>query len=257
MQDPNLGGEAYVRLARKVALVTGSTSGLGQATAEAFAREGAAVVVTGRDQARGAAVVDGIVAAGGSAAFVAADLSDTAAVQPLADAALEAFGPIDVLVNNAGAWTFGSLVETTEPDFDWMFTLNVKVPLFLTQAVVPAMTARGSGKIINITTMVATFGRAGAGVYGASKAAMALLTKAWAVELGPAGINVNAISPGAIRTPGTEFMSPIFDEFAATLPAGAIGMPGDVAEAAVYLASAEADYIHGVTLPVDGGRLAA
>lgn len=245
-----------MRLEQRVALVTGSTSGIGRATAEAFAREGAAVVVHGRDADRGREVVDAIVGKGGRAVFVPGDLADIGEIEGFAARAAAAFGQIDVLVNNAGGYLFATLAEMTERDYDGMFDLNLKAPFFLTRSLAPAMVERGRGKVINITTMVASFGFPAAAVYGASKAGLALLTKAWAAELGPSGVNVNAISPGAIRTPGSEFMGPMLDEFGATLPARAVGMPADVAEAAVFLASDEANYIHGITLPVDGGRLA-
>jgi NAD(P)-dependent dehydrogenase (short-subunit alcohol dehydrogenase family) len=246
-----------VRLTNKVALVTGSTSGIGRATAEAFARHGASVVVSGRDLARGEAVVDGIVASGGTTVFIPADLDSMQGVSDLAEASQKAFGQIDILVNNAGRYSFSSLSEMTEDTFDSMLGLNLKAPFFLTRALAAPMLERGRGKVINVTTMVSHFGHPAAAVYGASKAALGLLTKAWAVELGPSGVNVNAICPGAIRTPGTEFMGPALDEFGSTLPAGFVGAPSDVANAAVYLASDEADYIHGAMIAVDGGRLAA
>ncbi len=245
-----------MRLQGKTALVTGATSGIGEAIAQAFAREGARVVVTGRDKQRGKAVVEAIRAAGGSAAFVAADLTSTAGIDRLAREATEAFGPIDILVNNAGIYPFGPTAQTDEATFDAVIRLNVKAPFYLTAALAPQMAERGSGKIINMTTMAAHVGIAGYALYGASKAALTLLTKSWAAEYGPSGVNVNAISPGPTRTPGTVEMGEGLDQLARTLPAGRPADPAEIAEAAVYLASPEANFVHGITLPVDGGRMA-
>ena len=247
-----------MRLQGKTALVTGSTSGIGQAIAEAFAREGAQVVVSGRDEQRGKAVVETLRAAGGTAAFVVADLVSKAAVDRLAMEATQAFGPIDILVNNAGIYTFGPTAQTDEADFDALLTLNLKTPFYLTAALAPQMAERGSGKIINITTMVAYVGQPGAALYGATKAALALLTKSWATEFGPNGVNVNAISPGPTRTPGTDAMGQeILDLLTSNLPAKRAAESWEIAEAAVYLASDGANFVHGITLPVDGGRTAA
>jgi NAD(P)-dependent dehydrogenase (short-subunit alcohol dehydrogenase family) len=134
--------------------------------------------------------------------------------------------------------------------------MNMKGPFYLTAALAPSMAERGSGKVINITTMAAHIGMSGMALYGASKAALTLLTKSWAAEFGPNGVNVNAIAPGPTRTPGTAVMGEGLDQLASTLPAGRPAHPSEIAEAAVYLASSEANFVHGVTLPVDGGRTA-
>jgi NAD(P)-dependent dehydrogenase (short-subunit alcohol dehydrogenase family) len=244
------------RLQGKTALVTGATSGIGQAIAQAVAREGARVVVSGRDEQRGKAVVEAIRSAGGSAAFVAADLTSTAGMDRLAREASETFGPVDILVNNAGIFPFGPTAQTDEATFDAVIGTNVKAPFYLTAALAPQMAERGSGKIINITTMAAYVGMAGYALYGASKAALALLTKSWAAEFGPRGVNVNAISPGPTRTPATVGMGEGLEQLARTTLAGRPADPSEIAEAAVYLASPEANYVHGITLPVDGGRTA-
>lgn len=166
------------------------------------------------------------------------------------------FGPIDILVNNAGIFPFGPTAQTDESTFDTVIGTNVKAPYYLTAALAPQMAERGSGKIINITTMAAHVGMSGMALYGASKAAVTLLTKSWAAEYGPSGVNVNAISPGPTRTPGTLEMGEGLDELASTLPAGRPADPAEIAAAAVYLASPEANFVHGITLPVDGGRTA-
>ena len=242
---------------QKIALVTGATSGIGRAAAEQFAARGHRVVVSGRDAERGDAVVQGIRDAGGTADFVAADLRDEAGARALAAQATElGGGRVDVLVNSAGIFPFGPTAETTEQGFDDVVGINVKAPYFLVAALAPAMAERGEGAVVNVTTMVAEFGAAGMGIYGASKAALVLLTKSWAAEFGPSGVRVNAVSPGPTRTEGTAVMGEALDQLAAAGPAGRPGTAAEVAEAIVFLATDTASFIHGAVLPVDGGRIA-
>jgi NAD(P)-dependent dehydrogenase (short-subunit alcohol dehydrogenase family) len=236
----------------KRALVTGATSGIGRATAEALASEGATVVLSGRDRARGAEVAAAIERAGGKAEYIAADLSKPSEVAALADRA----GEIDILVNNAGVFPGGATHEIDEAAFDTAFDVNVKAPFLLTAAIAPRMAQRGEGSIVNVTTMVAEFGMPGLSVYGASKAATALLTKAWAAEYGPQGVRVNAVSPGPTRTPGTAAMGDGFEQIAATIPLGRAADPAEIAAAIVFLASEGASYVNGAIVPVDGGRVA-
>ena len=236
----------------KTALVTGATSGIGRAVAERLAGEGADVIVSGRDEARGDEVVAAILAAGGTAHFVRADLAEFDGVKRLAATA----GEVDVLVNNAGVFPFGATQEIGEEAFDLAFDVNVKAPFFLTAAIAPKMAARGHGSIINISTMVATIGMAGMAAYGASKAAIELLTKAWADEYGPHGVRVNAVAPGPTRTPGTEPMGGALDQMASTLPARRPAEAKEIAAAVAFLASDEASFIYGAVLPADGGRVA-
>jgi NAD(P)-dependent dehydrogenase (short-subunit alcohol dehydrogenase family) len=193
---------ALVSLREKNVLVTGSTSGIGRAAAEQFGAAGARVIVTGRDEARGREVVDAIASAGGKARFIAADLSAPEGARDLAQAA----GAVDVLVNNAGIFPFGATHEIPIEDVNAVLAFNIVAPFTLTARLVPGMTERGSGAIVNVSTMVASFGLPGMSAYGASKAALELLTKAWAAEYGPAGVRVNAVSPGPTRTPGTAAM---------------------------------------------------
>jgi NAD(P)-dependent dehydrogenase (short-subunit alcohol dehydrogenase family) len=244
-------------LTGSVALVTGATSGIGRATAAALAKRGAHVVLSGRDAVRGAQAVADIRADGGTADFVAADLRDEASARQLAKQASElGGGHVDILVNDAGVFPFGPTHEMSEADFDEVFAVNVKVPFFLVAELAPAMAARGHGAIVNVTTMVAQFGAAQMGLYGSSKAALVLLTKSWAAEYGPAGVRVNAVSPGPTRTEGTAPMGDGLDQLAATTPTGRPGLPEEIASAIVYLASDEASYVQGALLPVDGGRVA-
>ena len=247
-----------MRLLGKTALVTGATSGIGQAIAEAFAREGAQVAVVGRNAQRGKKVVETIRAAGGSATFLAADLTSKTAIDRLVQEADETFGLVDILVNNAGIYPLGPTAQVDEATFDAVITTNLKGPFFLTAALLPQMAERGSGKVINMTTGAALIGLAGAALYGSSKAALTLLTKSWAAEFGPSGVNVNAIAPGFIRTPGTTSEAWAtqgieLEQLASTTPARRVADATELVGAAVYLASDEANYVHGATLPVDGG----
>jgi NAD(P)-dependent dehydrogenase (short-subunit alcohol dehydrogenase family) len=244
-------------LTGKRALVTGATSGIGKATAVGLAAAGATVAVSGRDKEKGLAVVDAISESGGSAVFVAADLVDAEAALDLASRATDALGGgVDILVNSAGVFPFGPTASHNEATFDAVYALNVKAPWFLVAAIGPAMAERGAGAIVNVSTMVAQFGADGMALYGSSKAALELLTKAWAAEFGPRGVRVNAISPGPTRTEGTAVMGDGLDQLAALAPAGRPASPEEIASAIVYLASDEASFVHGAVLPVDGGRAA-
>ena len=153
-------------------------------------------------------------------------------------------------------FTFGPTAEVTAEAFDAMYNTNVKAPLLLTARLGPGMAKRGWGRVVNITTMVAHIGMAGAALYGSSKAALQLLTQAWAAEYGPSGVTVNAISPGPVRTPGTAGMGDALDQLGKTVPAGRVGTPAEIAAAAVFLASEGASYVNGGTIAVDGGRIA-
>jgi len=241
----------------KTALVTGGTSGIGRATAVVLAGRGAHVVLSGRDAVRGEQAVATIRVAGGTADFVKADLADEASARELARQAEElGGGHVDILVNSAGIFPFGPTHEMTEKDFDLVQAINVKAPFFLVAELAPKMAARGRGAIVNVTTMVAEFGMANMALYGASKAALVLLTKSWAAEYGPSGVRVNAVSPGPTRTEGTAGMGEGLDQLASAAPAGRPGMPEEIASAVAYLASDEASFVHGALLPVDGGRVA-
>lgn len=239
----------------RTALVTGATSGIGKATALELARRGARVLVSGRDALRGQAVVTAIEAAGGKADFLPADLGDAAAARDLAKRAIALAGSVDILVNNAAIFPFGSTAETAGA-FDAVFATNVEAPFVLVGELAPKMAERGKGAIVNISTMVAEFGMAGMSLYGASKAALNLLTKAWAAEFGPSGVRVNAVSPGPTRTEGTAVMGDGVDQLASLAPAGHPATPDEIADAIVYLVSDRASFVHGAILPVDGGRTA-
>jgi NAD(P)-dependent dehydrogenase (short-subunit alcohol dehydrogenase family) len=242
----------------KTALVTGSTSGIGRATALALAARGARVLVVGRTEQRAEDVVAEIEGGGGSAAYRLTTLGDLESARDLVEWATEASdGHVDILVNNAGVALLGPSSAATEAEFDETFALNVKVPFFLVASLAPAMAERGWGSVVNVSTMVASFGQAGMALYGASRAALELLTKAWAAEYGPSGVRVNAVAPGPTRTAMTEAVpEEMVNQLAALAPAGRVARPAELAAAIVFLASDDASFVHGVTLAVDGGRVA-
>jgi NAD(P)-dependent dehydrogenase (short-subunit alcohol dehydrogenase family) len=236
----------------KTVLVTGGTSGIGEAIARAYAAGGAAVVITGRSEERGRQIADSLTEQGPQVRFIRADLADIDDVHRLT---LEV-DHVDVLVNNAGVSPFGATHEVDNSVFDSAFAVNVKAPFFLTGSFAPRMAANGGGAIVNVSTMVASFGMAGMALYGSTKAALELLTKTWAAEYGPEGVRVNAVAPGPTRTPGTEPMGDGLDQLAATLPLGRPASAEEIANAALFLGSDEASYVNGAVLAVDGGRTA-
>lgn len=239
------------------ALITGATSGIGFATAKKLAQLGIHVLVVGRNAQRGKKAVDEIRASGGKADFISSDLQDAASARELARKAVElGNGHVDILINNAGIFPFGPAHEMTEEQFDRVYSTNVKVPYFLVAELAPSMAKRGKGAIVNISTMVADYGAPGMSLYGSSKAAINLLTKAWAAEYGPKGVRVNAVSPGPTRTEGTDSMGEGLEQLAAQAPAGRPAAADEIAEAVVFLATDRASFIHGANLAVDGGRTA-
>ncbi|MFD0310954.1 SDR family NAD(P)-dependent oxidoreductase [Streptomyces sp. NPDC127119] len=245
------------RLRNRTALVTGSTSNIGQAIAEAFAAEGAHVVVSGRNPERGARVVEGIRASGGRADFLAADLDGSAAAsQDLAERARETLGGrIDILVNNAGIYPSPGTADTDEKTFDQVYGVNVKAPFFLTAAVVPAMADSGGGVIVNLGSWIARLGVPRGALYSSTKGAMETLTRAWAAEFAPLGVRVNAVSPGVILPPAPAGAEPGPGEIMMNgTPAGGVGTPEAIASAVLWLASDEASFVHGTVVDVDGGR---
>src|SRR6266404_919542 len=198
------------------ALIIGGTSGIGRAVANKLAALGIHVIVVGRDLERGKKTVAEIRAVGGKADFISSDLRGAESARELARKAIElGNGHVDILINNAGIYPFGPTHEMTEEMFERVYSLNVKAPYFLVAELAPLMAKRGKGAIVNVSTMVADYGMSGMSVYGSSKAAINLLTKAWTAEYGPRGVRVNAVSPGPTRTEGTDAMGEGLERLAA------------------------------------------
>jgi len=231
------------------ALVTGATSGIGRAIALRLARDGAEVVVHGRDAGRGMTVVDAITAEGGRARFVAADVGDAGAVTRLAEEA----GDVDILVNNAGFSWFGPTPDLGAERFDAMFASNVRSAYLLVAALAPKMAARGNGSIVNVSSMAAQVGLAGGAAYSATKASLAAMTRSWAAEFSP-GVRVNAIAPGPVNTAGAApDRTALLGE---TTLLKRAAEPEEIADAVAFLVSPEAAYFTGATIAHDGGRTA-
>jgi 2-deoxy-D-gluconate 3-dehydrogenase len=250
------GGAAF-SLENKTALVTGANTGLGQGFAVALARAGADIVAVGRKPPTETAA--SVAAAGRRLEFIEADL-DEALPKDVVAKALESFDAVDILVNNAGIIRRKDALEVDEHDWDEVMNVNLKAVFFLSQAVARQLVARRrKGKIINVASMLSFQGGVRVAAYTASKSGLAGLTKLLANEWAPHGINVNAIAPGYFATDNTTALRADAKrnaEILARIPAGRWGEPDDLAGAAVFLASAASDYVHGVILPVDGGWLA-
>ena len=244
-------------LAGRTAMVTGANTGLGQAMAVALAEAGADIVAVGRS-----AVTDteaGVKAAGRGFHFIQADLGQPNISGDVIAAAKAAASAPDILVNNAGIIRRGDALDFTEEDWDAVMDVNLKTAFFLSQAAAREMVGKGAGKVINIASMLSFQGGVRVASYAASKSGIAGLTRLLANEWAAKGINVNAIAPGYFSTNNTEALRA--DEsrnrsILERIPAGRWGQPSDLGGAAVFLASAASNYVHGAILPVDGGWLA-
>ncbi|MCV7437777.1 SDR family NAD(P)-dependent oxidoreductase [Mycobacterium seoulense] len=239
-------------MAGSTALVTGATSGIGRAIALQLAERGVEVVVHGRSAERGAKTVRDIENARGKARFVAADLNDGDDVRRLAAEA----GPVDILVNNAGIYRFGATADTDEATFDDHVNVNLRAPYILVQQLVPGMAERGTGAVVNVSTVAASVPASGAGIYGATKAGLESLTRVWADEFGGSGVRVNAIAVGPTDTPGLAALPGVLEAVAGTTTLGRPAEPAEIASAVVFLSSPDASYVNGAVVPVTGGQRA-
>lgn len=243
------------RIPGRTAIVTGSTSGIGAAIARTLAGQGAHVVVSGQNAARGGDVVGDIRASGGKADFVAVNLAGSYDELRAfaADATATLGGRVDILVNNAGIYPATATADLADADLDAMLAVNVRAPHVLVAELVPAMAERGQGAVVNIGSWMAQVGSPFAAMYTATKAADEQLTRSWAAEFGPRGVRVNSVAPGATLTPGNEAARAVLDQMTAATPAGIVLRPDDIAKGVLYLVSDDASMVHGITLYVDGG----
>ncbi len=242
------------RLDGKVAIITGAARGIGAATAELFAQEGARVAVTDIDRTRGEETVARIRDAGGDAIFVYVDVTNPDSVASMVQQVLDAFGRIDILVNNAGVLRDRTLLKMSLEEFDFVIDVNLRGVFICTRAVAPVMVEQGSGVILNASSVVALYGNFGQTNYVASKAGVIGMTKVWARELGPKGVRVNAVAPGFIRTEMTAGLpARVVQAVIERTPLRMWGEPEDIAYAYLYLASDEARFVNGAILNVDGG----
>jgi NAD(P)-dependent dehydrogenase (short-subunit alcohol dehydrogenase family) len=252
-----------MRLEGKVALITGGNSGIGQATAVLFAREGARVALTGRDEARGRQAVEAIAAGGGQALFLRSDVRFADECRRAVAATLDRFGRLDILFNNAGVFYPKTVVDCTEAEWDLTVDVSLKGAYLMSKYALPGMIAQGSGVIINNASGWGLVGGEAAAAYCAAKGGLVLLTKAMALDHARQGIRVNCVCPGDVDTPmlpaDAQARGQKWEDYlasAADRPMGRIGQPEEIARAVLFLASDDSSFMTGATLVVDGGGTA-
>ena len=252
-----------MRLKDKVALITGGTSGIGEATALLFAAEGARVAITGRNDARGAAVVERIQRDGGNAIFIRADVSVAQDCRHAVDETVRAFGRVDILFNNAGIFYPQTALECSEREWDEQINVNLKGTFLMSKCALPGMIARKSGVIVNNSSGWGIVGGDHAVAYCASKGGVVLMTKAMAIDHGAQGIRVNCVCPGDVETPmlpaDAKMRGLKWEDYiagCATRPLGRVGTVEEIAKAVLFLASDDSSFMTGAALVVDGGGTA-
>ncbi|MBS8262999.1 3-oxoacyl-ACP reductase FabG [Mesobacillus boroniphilus] len=243
-----------MRLKDKVAIITGGANGIGLAAAKTFASEGARVAMADFDEETGSKRAAELSAEGYEVAFFQVNVADRASVDSMVQNVLSHFGKIDILINNAGITRDGMLHKLAVEDFQKVVDVNLTGVFNCAQAVVPALVQQGSGRIINTSSVSGIYGNVGQTNYAATKAGVVGMTKTWAKELGRKGINVNAVAPGFIETGMTAAVpDKVIEQMKMLVPLGRLGLPEDIANAYLFLASDESKYINGTTLHVDGG----
>src|SRR5262252_1388445 len=252
-----------MRLKDKVALITGGTSGIGEATALLFAEEGAKIAITGRDETRGHAVTVKILEAGGRAIFIRTDVRKSDECKRAVNETISSFGRVDILFNNAGIYYPHTTLDCSEEEWDLQIDINLKGTFLMSKAALPGMIAQGSGNIINNSSGWGLVGGDRAVAYCASKGGVVLLTKAMAIDHGRQGIRVNCICPGDVDTPmlpedarlrGLDWKTYLAG--CENRPMGRIGTPEEIAKAVLFLASDDSSFMTGAALVVDGGGTA-
>lgn len=243
-----------MRLKDKVAIITGAANGIGLAAAEVFAREGANVAIADINKLQGLESSNFLKEKGYDVTFFQVNVADRDSVNAMVSAVLDTYGRIDILVNNAGITKDGMLSKLSVEDFLKVIDVNLTGVFHCTQAVLPTMVEQGKGKIINTSSVSGVYGNVGQTNYAATKAGVVGMTKTWAKELGRKGINVNAVAPGFVETGMTaKVPEKILDQMKIMVPLGRLGVPADIANAYLFLASEESNYVNGTVLHVDGG----
>lgn len=241
-----------MKLDGKVAIITGSASGMGLEEAQLFAREGAKVIIADVNIEAGKKVASDIKAGGGEATFIEVNMRDSASVQALVDKTVETYGSLDIVVNNAGIFDkYASILDTSEEQWDLILDVNLKGIYLMAKAAIPGMIERGGGTFVNIASVAGLVAAKGGASYTASKHGVIGLTKHMVSEYAKDGIRTNAIAPGTIVTP-------LIKDVVANIPTDPVpmrrfGQPNEVAELAVFLASDEAQFMNGAIVPIDGG----